>query len=132
MLLFFFFFLKIRRTPRSTRPDPLFPYTTLFRSTWRDASFNTTACGQGRLSGSPAQPASTARPASARGRRRREERPKGRKIPNRKEEAVLRARLFPNVGRHRRWRSLLGGASVAQRPPAGPLARAEAQGLRGA
>src|SRR3546814_15412143 len=55
-----------------------------------DASFNTTACGQGRLSGSPAQPASTARPASASGRRRREERPKGRKIPKRKEEADVR------------------------------------------
>src|SRR3546814_1993254 len=30
--LFFFFFLMIRRPPRSTRTDPLFPYTTLFRS----------------------------------------------------------------------------------------------------
>src|SRR3546814_3371871 len=29
---FFFFFLMIRRPPRSTRTDPLFPYTTLFRS----------------------------------------------------------------------------------------------------
>src|SRR3546814_3415241 len=28
----FFFFLMIRRPPRSTRPDTLFPYTTLFRS----------------------------------------------------------------------------------------------------
>src|SRR3546814_14451934 len=27
-----FFFLMIRRPPRSTRPDTLFPYTTLFRS----------------------------------------------------------------------------------------------------
>src|SRR3546814_12454351 len=26
------FFLMIRRPPRSTRTDPLFPYTTLFRS----------------------------------------------------------------------------------------------------
>src|SRR3546814_4329763 len=33
-LLFFcvFFFLMIRRPPRSTRTDTLFPYTTLFRS----------------------------------------------------------------------------------------------------
>src|SRR3546814_18610124 len=31
-LLTFFFFLMIRRPPRSTRTDPLFPYTTLFRS----------------------------------------------------------------------------------------------------
>src|SRR3546814_12533419 len=40
-----FFFLMIRRPPRSTRTDTLFPYTTLFRSTigiadtgWRDQS----------------------------------------------------------------------------------------------
>src|SRR3546814_13934904 len=35
MLLFFlciFFFLMIRRPPRSTRTDTLFPHTTLFRS----------------------------------------------------------------------------------------------------
>src|SRR3546814_18686410 len=31
-LLCFFFFLMIRRPPRSTRTDTLFPYTTLFRS----------------------------------------------------------------------------------------------------
>src|SRR3546814_18539890 len=30
----FFFFLMIRRPPRSTRTDTLFPYTTLFRSTF--------------------------------------------------------------------------------------------------
>src|SRR3546814_21020539 len=32
-MLIFFFFLMIRRPPRSTRTDTLFPYTTLFRST---------------------------------------------------------------------------------------------------
>src|SRR3546814_5331772 len=34
LLVFFFclFFLMIRRPPRSTRTDTLFPYTTLFRS----------------------------------------------------------------------------------------------------
>src|SRR3546814_18238463 len=31
-LLLFIFFLMIRRPPRSTRTDTLFPYTTLFRS----------------------------------------------------------------------------------------------------
>src|SRR3546814_6330858 len=31
-----FFFLMIRRPPRSTRTDTLFPYTTLFRSAERD------------------------------------------------------------------------------------------------
>src|SRR3546814_3420357 len=30
--LLYLFFLMIRRPPRSTRPDTLFPYTTLFRS----------------------------------------------------------------------------------------------------
>src|SRR3546814_13441461 len=30
--LYFIFFLMIRRPPRSTRTDTLFPYTTLFRS----------------------------------------------------------------------------------------------------
>src|SRR3546814_2975969 len=32
----FLFFLRIRRPPRSTRTDTLFPYTTLFRSILRD------------------------------------------------------------------------------------------------
>src|SRR3546814_15114781 len=31
-MLTYFFFLMIRRPPRSTRTDTLFPYTTLFRS----------------------------------------------------------------------------------------------------
>src|SRR3546814_4937307 len=31
-MLYFIFFLMIRRQPRSTRTDTLFPYTTLFRS----------------------------------------------------------------------------------------------------
>src|SRR3546814_16855504 len=42
---FLLFFLRIRRPPRSTRTDTLFPYTTLFRSVRRnpasaDARFN--------------------------------------------------------------------------------------------
>src|SRR3546814_4767353 len=36
--MFFFFFLMIRRPPRSTRTDTLFPYTTLFRSGCRRPS----------------------------------------------------------------------------------------------
>src|SRR3546814_8793080 len=32
IILIFYFFLIIRRPPRSTRTDTLFPYTTLFRS----------------------------------------------------------------------------------------------------
>src|SRR3546814_8685768 len=35
MILVFVFFLMIRRPPRSTRTDTLFPYTTLFRSARR-------------------------------------------------------------------------------------------------
>src|SRR3546814_13703303 len=34
-----FFFLMIRRPPRSTRTDTLFPYTTLFRSTTEGYDF---------------------------------------------------------------------------------------------
>src|SRR3546814_11369267 len=36
-----FFFLMIRRPPRSTRTDTLFPYTTLFRSDNAAHSFQT-------------------------------------------------------------------------------------------
>src|SRR3546814_483518 len=36
--VFIFFFLMIRRPPRSTRTDTLFPYTTLFRSDLRPQS----------------------------------------------------------------------------------------------
>src|SRR3546814_3694944 len=32
MFIYVFFFVMIRRPPRSTRTDTLFPYTTLFRS----------------------------------------------------------------------------------------------------
>src|SRR3546814_12375542 len=37
LCVFFVFFLMIRRPPRSTRTDTLFPYTTLFRSLKIDA-----------------------------------------------------------------------------------------------
>src|SRR3546814_13473307 len=36
MFILCFFFLMIRRPPRSTRTDTLFPYTTLFRSDRRE------------------------------------------------------------------------------------------------
>src|SRR3546814_4172463 len=38
MVLLYIFFLMIRRPPRSTRTDTLFPYTTLFRSVRRHAA----------------------------------------------------------------------------------------------
>src|SRR3546814_2308458 len=37
---FLLFFLMIRRPPRSTRTDTLFPYTTLFRSRAQDARWS--------------------------------------------------------------------------------------------
>src|SRR3546814_16421023 len=43
-ILLFLFFLRIRRPPRSTRTDTLFPYTTLFRS----AEFFRQQIGYGR------------------------------------------------------------------------------------
>src|SRR3546814_395780 len=38
MCVYVVFFLMIRRPPRSTRTDTLFPYTTLFRSAWRSSA----------------------------------------------------------------------------------------------
>src|SRR3546814_12642320 len=40
---YFIFFLMIRRPPRSTRTDTLFPYTTLFRSFIRPPSLQNKA-----------------------------------------------------------------------------------------
>src|SRR3546814_18335294 len=42
--MFIFFFLMIRRPPRSTRTDTLFPYTTLFRSVLVPALLALAAC----------------------------------------------------------------------------------------
>src|SRR3546814_3226206 len=41
-----FFFLRIRRPPRSTRTDTLFPYTTLFRSPWSSLCRRAGQCAQ--------------------------------------------------------------------------------------
>src|SRR3546814_14116741 len=43
-----FFFLMIRRPPRSTRTDTLFPYTTLFRSAG-DTLYRTGQCDDERI-----------------------------------------------------------------------------------
>src|SRR3546814_18936894 len=45
MTALLFFFLMIRRPPRSTRTDTLFPYTTLFRSAAAGAALLLAACG---------------------------------------------------------------------------------------
>src|SRR3546814_19465097 len=46
----YFFFLMIRRPPRSTRTDTLFPYTTLFRSEAPQAESASRGCGTGAVS----------------------------------------------------------------------------------
>src|SRR3546814_12673982 len=62
-LLLIVFFLMIRRPPRSTRTDTLFPYTTLFRS--EDAS--TGAIGARRWPGKGRGAAIAAAPGAAGG-----------------------------------------------------------------
>src|SRR3546814_19449947 len=47
----FVVFLMIRRPPRSTRTDTLFPYTTLFRSGLHDVSPIRLAAQEGQLQG---------------------------------------------------------------------------------
>src|SRR3546814_15662560 len=47
LLSFSVFFLMIRRPPRSTRTDTLFPYTTLFRSL-RNLGHQLAAAGEGQ------------------------------------------------------------------------------------
>src|SRR3546814_10865354 len=49
MLLRSFFFLIIRRPPRSTRTDTLFPYTTLFRSARADLGSGAGTLGIGGI-----------------------------------------------------------------------------------
>src|SRR3546814_11347650 len=44
-----FFFLMIRRPPRSTRTDTLFPYTTLFRSLWQKGRGGQDSVNEGHL-----------------------------------------------------------------------------------
>src|SRR3546814_9749152 len=65
--LFCFFFLMIRRPPRSTRTDTLFPYTTLFRSP-----------AGSRGSGRCDREAARAAPGAAIGQRLRRHHPRGR------------------------------------------------------
>src|SRR3546814_15049288 len=52
VLLVIFFFLRIRRPPRSTRTDTLFPYTTLFRSaSSANGSIKVASAGEGQSIG---------------------------------------------------------------------------------
>src|SRR3546814_10334595 len=47
-MFYLVFFLLIRRPPRSTRTDTLFPYTTLFRSIARAADMRTLSRGEAK------------------------------------------------------------------------------------
>src|SRR3546814_9635752 len=53
MLICFVFFLMIRRPPRSTRTDTLFPYPTLFRSSRAAGPPWTLGCGARQRSAPP-------------------------------------------------------------------------------
>src|SRR3546814_14196440 len=53
-LIIVVFFLMIRRPPRSTRTDTLFPYTTLFRSNLL-AEYDDTPAGFGRIAATTAK-----------------------------------------------------------------------------
>src|SRR3546814_2928537 len=50
-----FFFLMIRRPPRSTRTDTLFPYTTLFRSDYNGSANRRPRPGRNRAHGHAAR-----------------------------------------------------------------------------
>src|SRR3546814_12001418 len=54
-LFWCFFFLMIRRPPRSTRTDTLFPYTTLFRSAGVAAARAGAVAGGGGVDGGDAR-----------------------------------------------------------------------------
>src|SRR3546814_15385776 len=63
-----FFFLMIRRPPRPTRTDTLFPYTTLFRSRFHRPRRGRPDASAGRASGRPARhPEPQGVPAGRRG-----------------------------------------------------------------
>src|SRR3546814_17888582 len=47
-MYYFVLFVMIRRPPRSTRTDTLFPYTTLFRSTGGQPDFRTASAVAGQ------------------------------------------------------------------------------------
>src|SRR3546814_17062310 len=64
----FFFFLMIRRPPRSTRTDTLFPYTTLFRSGRLCAGLALRPCAGAELQKKSVLPAEQLRPKIARRR----------------------------------------------------------------
>src|SRR3546814_13233259 len=67
------FFLRIRRPPRSTRTDTLFPYTTLVRSHRPPHGINPSTPEHQRVRGQQPARRRSAEPARAGARRRRSE-----------------------------------------------------------
>src|SRR3546814_336313 len=91
----FLFFLMIRRPPRSTRTDTLFPYTTLFRSLLppRAAQRDESLGRRRRLPGAP-----EGRPGDCRqGPRRQARRLLRRQLPHQARRHHLHPRLRPHV-----------------------------------
>src|SRR3546814_2745384 len=85
-ILRFFFFLMIRRPPRSTRTDTLFPYTTLFRSADPRTRIPTTRRPNDRRRCLPARPLRSRTPPSPDRDDRRAPRPDARPRPARRSE----------------------------------------------
>src|SRR3546814_9852557 len=81
-VLSLFFFLRIRRPPRSTRTDTLFPYTTLCRSDFR----------------SPRSHPALRHPGDERARECPESRRRGRHWPLRRRTGLRHARLREGGG----------------------------------
>src|SRR3546814_6917218 len=107
MWLLLFFFLMIRRPPRSTRTDTLFPYTTLFRS-HRSLLADGAIC---RRRGRGAGIAPAALPPCRRSRRLGRQFPRAdpaqRRLPgDRGRRSVRRSARSPALS-HGRWRGLL-------------------------
>src|SRR3546814_8015528 len=108
---FYFVFLMIRRPPRSTRTDTLFPYTTLFRSPRR----------RSRGSGDDARQ-SDERPGGPRVRQRHERKyqPQPRHFVGRDERRQIRFWRVPRLYPGRRSRcEAQGGIRAVSRGPAG-------------
>src|SRR3546814_5872418 len=83
---YLFFFLMIRRPPRSTRTYTLFPYTTLFRSrAWRGRRQSSGPSGTPARPGGAGRPGSGGAPPSAQGR------PAGRPMPRQRRKSQHRS-----------------------------------------
>src|SRR3546814_8363392 len=117
----FFFFLMIRRPPRSTRTDTLFPYTTLFRSP---------VAAAGRTALRPGRPVRLrARAVADRAGERRGDRPAGAGVlPARRRRGAGNAAGVRDVCRVRSTAAGTAGRSAAARWRRGLLDRSRRRG----